>query len=51
MEYKILYQDTMTSYYLKDTFKTWESANNFIYNNLGESSCYKIEEEVVKESK
>ena len=44
MIYKIFYQDTMTSYYLDDIFDTWDNANNFIYNNLGENSCYEIEE-------
>ena len=43
MKYKILYQDTMTSYYLKDYFETWESANNFINDNFQDNSCYQIE--------
>jgi len=44
--YKIFYEDTMTSYYLENTFDTWESADDWIKNNIGNTSCHKIEEEV-----
>ena len=44
IKFKIKYTDTMTTYLLNETFKTWKSANDFIYNNLGEASAYEIEE-------
>ena len=43
-KFKIRYRDTMTTYLLNETFETWKSANDFIYNNLGEASTYEIEE-------
>ena len=43
-KYKIRYQDTMTTYLLDETFNSEQNAEKFIDVNLGESSCYEIEE-------
>jgi len=43
-KYKIRYQDTMTTYLLDETFNCEQNAEEFIDLNLGESSCYRIEE-------
>jgi len=42
--YKIRYQDNMTTYLLDQTFNSEQKAREFIDVNLGESSCYRIEE-------
>ena len=41
--YKIKFSDTMTSYFLSETFKTREEAQKYIDLELGESSLYEIE--------
>ena len=43
-KYKIRYQDTMTTYLIDGIFDSEEDAEEFIDLNLGESSCYRIEE-------
>jgi len=43
-EFKIRYRDTMTTYLLDETFTSEEEANDHIDENLGESSCYEVEE-------
>lgn len=44
IKYKILYKDTMTSYFLNTTFDTWESAYDYMHNNFEDTSCYSLEE-------
>tara|TARA_R100001510_G_scaffold13_1_gene6 strand:+ start:142 stop:423 length:282 start_codon:yes stop_codon:yes gene_type:complete len=44
MKYKIRYKDTMTTYLLDETFSSENKAESYIADNLGETSCYEIEE-------
>ena len=43
-KYKIFYQDNMTCYYLDETFNSWESANDWILENLGNTCNHTVEE-------
>ena len=44
MKYKIFYQDNMTCYYLDENFNSWESANDWILENLGNTCNHTVEE-------
>ena len=43
-KYKIRYKDTMTTYLLDETFSSENKAESYVVDNLGETSCYEIEE-------
>tara|TARA_R110002020_G_C16006691_1_gene750729 strand:+ start:429 stop:545 length:117 start_codon:yes stop_codon:yes gene_type:complete len=38
----------MTSYYLDEIFNTWESANEWLKNNIGNTCTHYIEEVIKK---